>query len=162
VIGLAASPAHHVLLGVGAIFTAIGLIFLLIGLIIRGASRRFGGRASRARGTIVDFDAHPPGMVGANRYFSWSGSGTGGGMQDFPTVEFTTADGTAVRATSHFGSNPRCGKVGETVSVLYDPGNPQRVRVDTPAGRGTCLELAFILMGIAVAALGIFILIASR
>lgn len=156
---LATSPAHNFLVGVGVIFTAIGLIFLLVGLGIRGFSRRFSRRAARAQGTLVGFDAHPPGMVGANRWVSY-GAGSGG-MQYFPTLEFTTADGTPVRATSHFGSNPRRGKVGDTVTVLYDPGNPQRVRLDTPTGRGTCLEVAFILMGTALAALGIVILLAS-
>jgi Protein of unknown function (DUF3592) len=91
----------------------------------------------------------------------WTGA-PGGGPLYRPTVQFTTAEGTQVTATSPFGSNPRPGHVGDTVTVLYDPRNPQRVRVDTRVGRGTCLEVAFMLFGGAIAALGILILIASR
>ena len=52
------------------------------------------------------------------------------------------------------------GKVGDTVTVRYDSGNPEHVRVDSRAG--TCLETAFVLFGGVVAALGIVLLIASR
>ncbi len=47
-------------------------------------------------------------------------------------------------------------------AVRHDPGNPQRVRVDTATRPGTCLDVAFILFGGAMAAIGILILIASR
>ena len=64
-----------------------------------------------------------------------------------PTVEFTTADGTPVLATSHIGTNPRPGKVGQTVTVMYDPRNPQRVRVGSVKRTAGCLEVAFLVFG---------------
>ncbi|MBV8998619.1 MAG: DUF3592 domain-containing protein [Solirubrobacterales bacterium] len=79
-----------------------------------------------------------------------------------PTVEFTTADGTPVRATSNIGTNPRPGRVGESVTVLYDPRNPQKVRVQSGKAVFTCLEAAFLLVGGSVAALGIVILVAAH
>jgi hypothetical protein len=48
------------------------------------------------------------------------------------------------------------------VTVLYDPRNPQRVRVEAGKGTVTCLEVGFLLFGGGVAAVGIAILIAAR
>jgi hypothetical protein len=48
------------------------------------------------------------------------------------------------------------------VAVLYDPRNPQKVRVQSDKAAMTCIEVAFMLFGGAVAALGIVILIAAR
>jgi hypothetical protein len=79
-----------------------------------------------------------------------------------PTVQFATADGTQVTATSPSGANPRPGHVGDAVTVLYDPGDPERVRVETQSRSVSCLEVAFMLLGGGLAALGIVILIASR
>ena len=89
-------------------------------------------------------------------------AGTSDGIVYMPTVEFTTVDGTPVRATSPIGTNPRPGRVGERVTVMYDPGNPQKVRVQSGKAVFSCLEIAFLLFGGAVAALGIIILIAIR
>lgn len=158
----AASPARHFFVIFGAGMAALGLVFLLIGLLVRKTWRGFRG-AARAEGKIVDFDAQLPGSgmrVGRARvsvsqqYMR--------GIVYMPTVEFTTADGTPVRATSHIGTNPRPGRVGDTVTVLYDPRNPKKVRVQSGKATYTCLELAFILFGGAVAALGIVILIAAH
>ena len=95
------------------------------------------------------------------RVSSWN-TFVGSGPIYRPTVEFTTADATKVTATSPFGSNPHPGHEGDTVTVLYDPGNPQRIRVETPSRWVGCIELAFMLFGGGVAALGILILLASR
>ncbi len=89
-------------------------------------------------------------------------TGIGAGMVYRPTVQFTTPHGTQHTATSPIGSNPRQGHVGDTVTVLYDPSNPQRVRVASRSATGTCLEVGFMLFGGGLAALGLLILIASR
>jgi hypothetical protein len=160
VIILASSPAHHFFVIFGAALAGFGLLFVLVGLIIRTSGRGFRG-AARAQGTIVDFDARVPGTIRGPRGFGFGGS-AGADMVYMPSVEFTTADGTPVRATSHIGTNPRPGKVGDQVTVFYDPRNPQRVRVGSVKRTATCLEMAFLLFGGAVAALGIIILIAAR
>jgi hypothetical protein len=57
-----------------------------------------------------------------------------------PTVEFTATEGTQVTATSP-------GHVGDTVTVLYDPRDPQRIRVETQSRWVGCLELGLMLFG---------------
>jgi len=165
VIVVASSPAHTLATVFGAVLTAIGLIFLLVGVLIRAMSRRFRGPGERAEGTITGYDTSTPGMVGPRgglRVSSWSSSTFPNRMICRPTVEFTTADGTSVRATSSVGGNPRHGNVGDTVTVHYDPRNPQRVRVDAAVGRtGTCIEVVFIVLGTVVAAIGIVVLVAA-
>jgi hypothetical protein len=162
VIVSASSPAHHFFVVFGAAITGFGLIFLLVGLLIRTSARGFRG-AARARGTIVGFDTRTPGMINVPATgFRFGGPSGNTQMVSMPTVEFTTADGTAVRATSHIGTSPRPGRVGDEVTVLYDPRNPHKVRVQSGKATFTCLEVAFMLFGGGLAALGIVILIAAH
>lgn len=158
----ATSPAHHFFVVFGAAITGFGLLFVLVGVIIRTTSRGFRG-AARTQGKIVGFDPRVPGgfRVAGGRLRVGSPVGANQ-MVYMPTVEFTTADGTAVRATSRIGTNPRGGHVGDSVAVLYDPRNPQRVRVQSSRATMTCLEVGFMLFGGAVAALGILILLATH
>lgn len=159
----ASSPEHAFATVAGAVLTAIGLIFLLVGLLIWAMGRRFRGPGERAAGKIVGFVTTDPGMIGPRGGSMRLGAWTGFGNQIVyrPTVEFTTAEGATVTATSSVGSNPRRGHVGDAVTVVYDPRNPQRIRVDS-GGAATCLEIGFMLLGSGVAAIGIVILIASR
>jgi hypothetical protein len=162
VIVAATSPAHHFFVVFGAAIAGFGLIFLAVGLIIRASARGFRG-AAQAQGTIVGFDSRVPGTIRGPGGFGLAGSVfPGNDMVYMPTVEFTTADGTPVRATTHIGTNPRPGRVGDTVTVLYDPRNPQRVRVSSVKRTATCVEVAFLLFGGAFAALGIAILLGTR
>lgn len=133
-------------------FGAVGLLFALIGALIERSSRRFARIAERATGTIVKLSFSRRASFGTV-------TSTGGSL--YPTVRFTTADGREVTAQSHVGSNPPPGKVGDTVGVLYDPRNPERVRVDTRTGRGCCLGVAFLLIGAALIAAAIVILVAT-
>lgn len=155
----ASSPARHLFVVFGAAMTGFGLLFVMVGVLIRRTSRGFRG-AARAQGTIVAFDARAPGWP--RRGFRFGGAGWPGNFQMvyMPTVEFSTADGTPVRATPNIGTNLRPGRVGDTVTVRYDPRNPQKVRVQSGKAIFSCLEVAFVLFGGAVAALGIVILIA--
>lgn len=159
------SPAHQFFTIFGVVLLAIGLIFFVVGWIIRRTSRHFRGPAEHAQGTIVGFDTSTPGAMrvpGSRvRVSTWTNF-AGSGPLYRPTVEFTTAEGTQVTATSPFGTNPRPGHVGDSVTVLYDPRNPQRIRVETQSRWVGCMELAFMLFGGGLAALGILILLASR
>ncbi|HJS93364.1 MAG TPA: DUF3592 domain-containing protein [Solirubrobacteraceae bacterium] len=161
----ASSPAHQFFTIFGAVLAGIGLIFLLVGWILHRTSRHFRGPAERTEGRIVGFDTSTPGAMriprGRVRVSTWSNF-VGSGPIYRPTVEFTTADGAQVTATSPFGTNPRPGHVGDTVTVLYDPGNPQRIRVETQSRWVGCMEVAFMLFGGGLAVLGILILLASR
>lgn len=159
----ASSPAQTLATVFGVVLTAIGVIFLLVGVLIWAMSRRFRGPGERAEANIIGFDTTGPGMIGRRGGIRVGGWSTFGNHIVYrPTVEFTTADGIPVRATSSVGSNPRHGNVGDLVTVHYDPRNPQRVRVDAATGRvGGCLETAFIVLGGVVAAIGIVVLVAA-
>jgi hypothetical protein len=104
----------------------------------------------RAEGRIVDFRTSSPNRSAAT------------GIIHQPTVTFTTSDGREVTATSPFGSNPRPGKVGDAVNLLYDPRDPQRVRVDARGGVSGCLTGGFIALGGGLLALGLVILLSAR
>jgi len=162
---LASSPAQRFFTAFGAGIAAIGIFFLLVGWIIRRTSRRMRGPTERAQGTVVGFDTSTPGAMrvpGSRvRVSTWTNF-VGSGPLYRPTVQFTTADGTQVTATSPFGANPRPGHVGDSVTVLYDPRNPQRVRVETQSRSVGCMEVAFMLFGGGLAVLRILILLASR
>jgi hypothetical protein len=165
VIVTATSPAHPFFVVFGAAIAGFGVVFLLVGVAIRTTSRAFRG-AARATGTIVGFDPRVPGSIrapgGRLRFgMPWSSPG-GTGMVYMPTVEFTAGDGTTVKATSRIGTSPRPGRVGDRVTVFYDPGNPQRVRVQSGKAMRSCMEVAFMLFGGGLAALGILILIAAH
>jgi uncharacterized protein DUF3592 len=159
------SPAQHFFTAFGAGIAAFGVFFLLVGWIIRRTSRHLRGPAERAEGTIVGFDTSTPGAArvpGSRvRVSTWTNF-VGSGPLYRPTVEFTTTEGTQVTATSPFGANPRPGHVGDTVTVLYDPRDPQRIRVETQSHGVGCTEVAFMLFGGGLAVLGILILLASR
>jgi len=159
------SPAHPIFTILGAVLAGIGLIFLLVGWILHRTSRHFRGPSERAQGTIIGFDTSDPGAMRLPRtrvrVSSWNNF-VGTGPVYRPTVEFSIADGTQVTATSPFGTNPAPGHVGGTVTVLYDPRDPKRIRVETQSRWVGCMELGFMLFGGGLAALGIIILLASR
>jgi hypothetical protein len=85
-----------------------------------------------------------------------------GGFIYRPTVQFTTADGQHVTATSTTGTNPRPGKAGDTVTVYYDPRNPEQVQVSSTRRVRGCVETGFIVLGTPFVVIGVAILLASR
>lgn len=149
----------------GAIFAGVGLVFLLIGIGLARSGRRFSRHAERTQGTVVGFAATThSGSIGGDAAPGGEATLTPiaspeGGLVYRPTVVFTTRDGSEVRATSPFGGNPRPGRRGDTVRVLYDPLNPRRFRVDSGVGRGTCLAVALMLFGGVFAAIGVAVLV---
>lgn len=184
---LASSPVHGLAIALGAGFTGLGLLFVLIAVGMMVVSGRFRRHGVRAQGEIVGFSATDPsvprlrggapfgfprgaamdptidpGPVGAEQPAMPGIGSTLTGFVYRPTVVFTTADGTQVRATSRTGTNPRPGKVGDVVTVYYDPRNPQRVQVSSTRRVRGCIETGFILMGAPVAVIGIAILVAAH
>jgi hypothetical protein len=137
----------------------------VVGWTLHRTSRGFRGPSARAQGTIVGFDTSDPGAMRLPRtrvqVSTWNNF-VGTGPVYRPTVEFTTAEGAQVTATSPFGTNPASGHVGDTVTVLYDTRDPKRIRVETQSHWIGCLELGLMLFGGGLAVLGIVILIASR
>lgn len=154
---LGTSSPSSALIPVGGGFAGVGLVFFLIGFGLMRSGRRWRRRAERARATIVSLDATGPVSRRTGSGIRLGGS-ISPGVALFPTVTFTTADGREVRATSHFGSSPAPGRVGETVTVLYDPRDPQRVRIDNVRGRGTCMGVLLMILGAVLAAIGVAVL----
>jgi hypothetical protein len=52
-----------------------------------------------------------------------------------PTVEYATASGERVSFTSSFGSMPASYQVGQSVKVLYNPGQPAAAEIDSGLSR---------------------------
>jgi hypothetical protein len=48
-----------------------------------------------------------------------------------PSFRFTTPDGEVWKVTSFTGTNPAVFSVGDRVTVLYDPANPAKARIDS-------------------------------
>ncbi len=157
----ASSPLHGIAVSFGAGFTGLGLLFVLVGLLIRRTSRPFKG-GERAQGRIVGYETGPTaGMarVPGSRWRVGAYNPLGTTIIYRPRVVFTTHEGADVTATSRTGTNPRPGKVGDTVTVYYMPNDPQHVRVEAGRAQRTCLEVAFVLIGVVLAVIGIPILV---
>lgn len=76
----------------------------------------------------------------------------------YPVLAFRTVDGKEVQTQAQNGSSPTLLKEGQQVNVLYDPKDPTQAY----AGRGTggrVLPFVFAIIGIAVAAFGIRMLV---
>jgi uncharacterized protein YneF (UPF0154 family) len=72
-----------------------------------------------------------------------------GAKQNYrPKISFTTKTGQKIEFTHNVSTNPPAYHVGESVPLLYDPANPNNVRIDTMWGGygGTILMLIVGLM----------------
>lgn len=124
------------------------MAFVVAGLVSGGAGgvtwvrdRRFRGRALRVSGVVVDLRA------------------SGGSPQTMyrPVFRFRTYEGRDMRGQSNMASNPPPARLGEQITVMYDPRNPVDARIDKfgHRGKGVALILlgfVFLVAGIALAA----------
>ncbi|TDC57151.1 DUF3592 domain-containing protein [Actinomadura sp. KC345] len=120
-------------------FVLFGSLFVVFGVhIIRVGRhlRRFGRRAS---GVVVRMTSE---STGSGRHV------------DYPTVRFRTRDGAVIETSSDLGGNLPMFREGQPVTVLYDPDEPERARLDGAAGSGTLHGAAFIAVGLLFAAIG--------
>jgi hypothetical protein len=156
------------------------LVTALIGVAFTGGAgfRLWRERALRSDGVkthavVVDQDEHygiAGGGFGARnksrdpgrrtgRPWGVSTAGARRGLVQSPIVEFTTADGQTVRTRSKVSSNASSVVPGRTVTVYYDPEQPQDVAI-TGYGRGV-LRL-FFGIGVLVLALTVVLLVAEE
>jgi hypothetical protein len=116
---------------------AIGLLCLgaylgheTAGLVLRG---------ERAEGRVVSLES------------GYGSSGRGSHLTYYPIVAFLTPDGVRRQFRDSLGSNPPTLTPGDRVTVLYDPGQPQRAVVDRGiwnwAAPGGCLAAGVLLLG---------------
>lgn len=99
---------------IGIVFTLVGFLLAAIALFIWLRTQSFLNTAQEAQGTVVQ-------MV-----YSHSSDGGGGYA---PVFTFRTITGQEITASENLYSNPPQFKVGQTVTVLYDPENPNRARI---------------------------------
>lgn len=74
----------------------------------------------------------------------------------YPVVEFTAASGQTIRFESNFGSRPAGQRVGQIVSVRYDPANPYKAEIDSGLSRLLIPGILFGMGGIACCLGGLF------
>ena len=113
---------------------------VLVGAVLSGRreSRRFAAGAARAQGVVVELASGPA-----------AGPQVPGPLS-YPVVRYRTADGREVVFRSDFGAQPSPWRPGQPVTVLYDPGDPQRARIETRA-RSTALPALFVVLAVAMA-----------
>ena len=71
-----------------------------------------------------------------------------------PVVEFTASSGEKVRFTSEFGSRPAGYKIGQSVTVGYEPVEPQKAEIDSTTTRWL-VPLIYVFMGLIACCLSV-------
>lgn len=131
------------LLGAGAVLGLVSLVLFLRGLHQRRVAAAFSARAVEAQAEVTGLSAKDVSLA------------TNPDTVYFPVVAFTTADGQQIEAECLTGVHPPPPRVGETVTVHYDPQHPSQVEVageEDPATAGlTSFLLARVFLGLAVA-----------
>ncbi len=119
-LGLLSAPAPRMQLSSrrpgrsGLLFCVAGLVVLATALIpVRGLLALRSG--TRAQGTVLWLEMNTTNNTHNSR---------------FPEVQFTAADGTVVRFLDRAGANPSPYKVGDRVTVLYQPGQQGTAMID--------------------------------
>jgi hypothetical protein len=105
---------------VGAVFGLVGAIFLYKGISSLRSTRRFVAGAAQAPGVVVAHEKR------------WHRK-PGGGRQRLahPVVRFEKPGGETVRFESEIGGS-LVPKVGQEVTVLYDPKDPDGAKIKAP------------------------------
>jgi Protein of unknown function (DUF3592) len=124
-----------------------GAIFCIAGLAILAAAYIPAHRllllrtGTRTEGTVLRLESNTSNTPGNNHP----------GL--YPVVQFTSTDGTIVHFLSRAGSNPSPYKVGDHVTVLYQPGKQDTAMIDRgvrnwePVGAMLLLGAAFTTLG---------------
>ena len=126
-----------VLKWIGAIFAAIGTIFVAIAVMVAFNEASFIGQAKSASADVL-----------AVHYRV--GSGRGSYRLD---LRFTTPNGNIQTATVPSATNPPAVKQGDRVEVLFDPGDPSHVQINSFTQLWT-LPLIFGAIGLIFAVIG--------
>lgn len=120
------------------IFALVGGGLAVYGAVLLARTRRFLGGAQRAEGAIV-------GWREERRHAGDSRSRT-----LYPTLRFRTPDGREIETEAQVGVNDPPADPG-SVTVLYDPADPDRARLSSVGGRGYAESLLFLVGGLLLA-----------
>ena len=99
---------------VALILLAVGGVSAIAAVLFFFRTRRFLSTAVTVQGTVID-------MI--------QSSGSEGGTVYSPVVQFTTVEGQEITFRDSVASSPPRHTVGETVKVMYPPGNPEGARL---------------------------------
>jgi hypothetical protein len=97
-------------------FGGIGFLMLAGALYWHHSTRAFVAAAARTPGVVTEL--------------ALSHSGSDGATTFYPTVHFNTPEGRSIEFTSKSGSNPPAYSRGQSVTVLYRPGDPYDAKID--------------------------------
>jgi hypothetical protein len=133
-----------------------GLLFSLTFAVVGGLVALGGIRSLRASRAFEQVAQHADGELVDVRYET-VGSPGDSSRRSIPVVRFTLPDGRAVQTEARMGSGSGFKFKGSEVTVLYDPADPRRARIEGfMAGSGQwvagCMAtvgLFFLLIGLA-------------
>ena len=123
----------------GAAFAGIGALLFAIGVAITRSNRAFARRALRAPGQVTGVHSSAGGTTAIA----------------YPQLRFALPDGRVVEIAARTGTNFERLREGDAVTVLYDPADPTKARVDSrrASAGATLLGAAFLVLG------GVFVLL---
>jgi hypothetical protein len=124
----------------------LGLVFVSGAGWIFHRDRQLSRRGQCVTGTVVDF-----------RSGQTVGSSDGpASTVYYPILAFRTVDGGYIQTEAALGSSRLPARLGEQVPVIYDPDNPERASINTPAGRGRWMPAIMVLLGLAILVWGVY------
>lgn len=114
----------------------VGAVFMVGGIFLFLSNLRRTRTGLRAPAQVVDRE--------------WVRRRTSEGTEraSYPVVLFRTDDGQEVRTRTLTGGLFTRVRIGKNVRVIYEPGNPRNVVIDSVIGRGTAGSALFVLAGI--------------
>jgi uncharacterized protein DUF3592 len=128
---------------ISGVFSTVGLGMLVGSFFIFSNTSRFIAGAREAEGKVIALDR------------SRSSSSSGSSSTTYrPVVEFTSGTGKRIEFTSNVGSSPPSHRVGESVTVLYNPADPYRARIKSFFQLWFGVLIVF-LLGLVFAAIGL-------
>lgn len=133
--------------------TAFGLFFLGIGVVQLRRERAFARVALASPGTVIGFERR--------RYVTRRNGRRRVVHHDHPVVQYTTHAGQSARFVSPTGTSPRIHREGETVTVLYNEGNPTDARI-AGGTRQFGLPIIFMIVGGGLTLIGLIFGLIAR
>lgn len=134
---------------ISGVFSTVGVGMLVGSFFIFSNTSRFIAGATETGGKVIALDR------------SRSSSSSGSSTTYRPVVEFTTATGKQIEFTSSVGSSPPSHRVGETVTVLYNPADPYSARIKSFFQLWFGFLIVF-LLGLVFAAIGLTMIFLRR
>lgn len=125
-----------------AVFLIVGTIFTAVGVNRIRQQRRFVATAKTATGTVIEINEEFQRVNRERR------------LLKYPVVRFSTLDGQEIEFQSSTGTNPSRYRVGDQVTVLYQPDDPQQAEIQSFLSLW-CLTIIMLFLGVVSLVAGI-------